>query len=81
MLGERYSSVVLERWASRLTHLLTPRVGATAARFYAERITQALLEGGDVVEVTSALLPLPPGERRKTAVQLATAWVGLSAGR
>ena len=74
------SSVLRLRRATRIAQLLTPHVGATAANFHAERITEALLDGGDVVAVTANLLPLPPEVRRTAAVQVANAWVELSAG-
>jgi hypothetical protein len=81
MLDDCITSVSRERRAARLALLLTPHIGATAAAFLAERITHALLTGGgDVVAVTQTMLPLPPAERRRAAVQVANVWHQLSLG-
>ena len=79
MLDDCITSVLRERRSARLAQLLTPHIGAAAANFHAQRITDALLTGGgDVVAVTSKMLPLPPDIRRRAAVQVANAWHAMS---
>jgi len=72
--------VLLERGSARIARVLTPHVGETAARFHAERITRALLDGlGDAATVASTILPLPPHIRRQAAARVATVWRELAA--
>ncbi len=79
MVGECVTWALLERGSARIAGVLTPVVGETAARFHAERITRALLDGhGDAVTVTSTMLPLPPRIRREAAARIATVWTELS---
>ena len=79
MVGECVTWALLQRGSARIAGVLTPHVGETAARFHAERITQALLDGhGDAMSIASSFLPLPPRARREAAVRVATVWTELA---
>lgn len=78
-MSECVTQLLLTRGSARIAGVLTPHVGETAARFHAERITRALLDGlGDAATVASTILPLPPKIRREAAAQVAIAWMSLN---
>lgn len=81
MMGQSVTRVLLERGSARITAVLTPHVGETAARFHADRIARTLVEaGGDAERVASTILPLPPADRRRVAELVAKAWTELALG-